>query len=106
MNKTSEERASQYNKDIKKGTIQFIEDLKNPTFLTLSLVFLFLFLGSFLVRRRYPIFYLSILSGFNAFLIAWFARLDLVFLPGVFIFLTTFEHLTNVKQHHYKMNNL
>ena len=102
--KTASERASQYNKDIKHGTKQLVKDLKNPIFLTLTLILVILFVGSFFVRRRYPIFYLSFLGAFNAFLIAWFARLDLVFLPSVFIFLTTFEHLTNLRYVHPNIN--
>ena len=101
---TLSEKASHYNEDIKHGTIQLVQDLKNPTFLTLTLILVVLFVGSFFVRRRYPIFYLSFLASFNAFLIAWFARLDLVFLPSVFIFLSTFEHLTNLRYVHPNIN--
>ena len=87
---------SHYDQNVKKGTVQLVEDLKNPVFLTLTLILLFFLLGSFLMRRRYPVFYLSFLGAFSAFLIAWCARLDLVFLPAIFVFLTTFEHLTNL----------
>jgi len=98
------EKISHYNETVKHGTKQLVMDLKNPIFLTLALILTSLFVGSFLVRRRYPIFYLAFLSAFNAFLIAWFARLDLVFLPSIFIFLTTFEHLTNLHSIHPKIN--
>ena len=89
-------KTSHYNEDVKKGTKQMIIDLKNPIFLSLTLIFLSLLVCSFFCRKNYPRFYLSLLQGFNAFLIAWFARLGLVFLPGVFVFLSTFEHLTNM----------
>jgi len=92
----SDEPIMGYDKVVAYADKQIVKDFRNPLFLFIFCSLCFCFILAFCVRNYYPYVYLSVLAGFNALVISYCSRVGLVFLPAIFVFLTTFERFRNM----------
>lgn len=91
-----EEPIMSYDKMVGYADTQIAKDFTNPLFLFVFCSLVILFIIAFLCRKNFPYIYLSALAGFNAFVIAYCARIGMIFVPAVFVFFLTFERFRNM----------